>query len=270
MRRLLSKVPHLIVLLLLAYAVVSLVPPSIWNGNRIAVVSILGIILIAFILYFKWPRDRLSFANSWPTPAANSRIRHYLRILLLLDYSPRKARTLKQVVLSLLVVPFLTLLLFVLAATIAPLFFDVSDGFRGTMLRLGLPMLLGLVLVNPVLHGLVFRLRTKYDLKSALLSIVMYLPMFTFAIIALLHFSTFVLDGETPFLAISWFEVMLASYFGTIACILVVLTHRVGLDPAPAPVITTHRFYQPTEIAVSLGSLVGFVTVVLLASVRSV
>ena len=48
-------------------------------------------------------------------------------------------------------------------------------------------MLLGLVLVNPVLHGLVFRLRTKYDLKSALLSIVMYLPMFTFAIIALLH-----------------------------------------------------------------------------------
>ena len=269
MRRLLSKVPHLIVLLLLAYAVVSLVPPSVWNENRIAVASILGIILIAFILYFKWLRNRLSFVNSWPTPAANSRIRHYLRILLLLDYSPRKARTLKQVVLSMRF-PFLTLLLLVGAATMASLFFDVSDGFRGTVLRLGLPMLLGLVLVNPVLHGLVFRLRTKYDLKNALLSIVMYLPMFTFAIIALLHFSRFVLDGETPFLASSWFEVMLASCFGTIACILPVLTHRVGLDPAPEPVITTHRFYQPTEIAISLGSLVGFATVVLLASVRSV
>ena len=202
MRRLLSKLPHLIVLLLLAYIVVSLVPPTTWNENRIAVASIVCIILIAVLLYFKWPRDRLSFVNSWPTPAANSRIRHYLRILLLLDYSPRKARTLQQVVLSMLV-PFSTLLLFVVAATIAPLFFDVSDSSRDLVLRVGLPMLLGLVLVNPVLHGLVFRLRTKYDLKSALVSIVMYLPMFIFAIITLLHFSRFVLDSEAPFLAIS-------------------------------------------------------------------
>ncbi len=130
-------------------------------------------------------------------------------------------------------------------------------------------MLLGFVFVYPALHGLAFRLRIKYDLKNALKSIVIYLPMFTFAIIALLHFSRFVLDGETPFLAISWFEVMLASYFGAIACILPVLTHRVGLDPAPAPVITTHRFYRSAEIAISMGSLVGIATVVLLASVRS-
>ena len=97
MSRLLSKAPHLIVLLFLAYTVVSLVPPPTWNENRITVASILGIILITFILYFKWLRNRLLFLNSWPTPATNSRIRHYLRILLLLDYSPRKARTLKQV-----------------------------------------------------------------------------------------------------------------------------------------------------------------------------
>ena len=269
MSRLLSKAPHLIVLLFLAYTVVSLVPPSTWNENRITVASILGIILIAFILYFKWLRNRLLFLNSWPTPATNSRIRHYLRILLLLDYSPRKARTLKQVVFSMLL-PFLTLLLLVVAAIMASLFFDVSDGFRDIVLRSGLPMLLGSVFVYPALHGLVFRLRIKYDLKNALISIVIYLPMLTFAMIALLHFSMFVLDGETPFLAISWFEVMLASYFGAIACILPVLTHRVGLDPAPAPVITTHRFYQPTEIALSMGSLVGIATVVLLASVRSV
>ena len=267
LRRLLSKAPHLIVLLLLAYAVVSLVPPPIWNENRITVASILGIILVAFILYFKWLRNRLPFLNSWPTPATNSRIRHYLKILLLLDYSPRKARTLKQVVFSMLV-PFLTLLLFVVATIMASLFFDVSDGFRDIVLRSGLFMLLGLVFVNPVLHGLVFRLRIKYDLKNALISIVIYLPTFIIAFIALLHFARFALEGETPFLSISWFEVMLASYFGAIACILLVLTHRVGLDPAPAPVITAHRFYQPTEIAISLGSLVGIATVVLLASVR--
>ena len=140
MSRLLSKAPHLIVLLFLAYTVVSLVPPPTWNENRITVASILGIILIAFILYFKWLRNRLLFLNSWPTPVTNSRIRHYLRILLLLDYSPRKARTLKQVVFSMLL-PFLTLLLLVVAAIMASLFFDVSDGFRDIVLRSGLPML---------------------------------------------------------------------------------------------------------------------------------
>ena len=169
-----------------------------------------------------------------------------------------------------MLLPFLTLLLLVVAAIMASLFFDVSDGFRDIVLRSGLPMLLGSVFVYPALHGLVFRLRIKYDLKNALISIVIYLPMLTFAMIALLHFSMFVLDGETPFLAISWFEVMLASYVGSIAWLLLVLTHRVGLDPAPAPVITTHRFYQPTEIAIFLGSLVAIATMVLLASVSSV
>ena len=89
---------------------------------------------------------------------------------------------------------------------------------------------------------------------------------FGFAMIGLVHFSMVVLDGETPLLAISWFEVIVASYFGAIACILPALTHQVGADPAPAPVITTHRFYQPIEIAISLGSLVGLATVVLLGA----
>ena len=213
MRRLLSKAPHLIVLLLLVYVVVNLAPPSIWNENRTAVASVLGVVLIAFIVYFKWLRNGLSFLNSWPTPSANSRIRRYLRVLLLLDYSPRKARTLKEVAFSMLV-PFLTLLLLVVAAIIASLFFGMSEDFRDVVLQSGLFILLGLVFVNPVLHGLVFRLRIKYDLKSALVSIAMYLPILTFSIIALLHFTMFVLEGDTPFLAVSWFEVILASYFG--------------------------------------------------------
>ena len=269
MRRLLAKVPHLIVLLLLACAVVSLVPPLFWNENRITVSLFLGIIVIAVILYFKRLRNRLYFLNSWPTPATNSRIRHFLRILLLLDYSPRKARTLKQVLTSLLV-PFLTLLLFIVAAIIVSLFFPVSDSFRDIVFRSGLPLLLGLVFLNPAVHGMVFRLRTKYDLKNVLMTIVIYLPIFIFAIIASLRLTRLLLDGETSFLSISWFEVMLASYVGSIACILLVLTHRVGLDPAPALVITTHRFYQPTEIAIFLGSLVAIATMVLLASVSSV
>ena len=269
MKRLLAKAPHLIVLLLLTYAVVSLVPPSSWSENRIAVSLFLGIIVIAVILYFKRLRNRLYFLNSWPTPATNSRIRHFLRILLLIDYSPRKARTLNQVVISLLV-PFLTLLLIIVAAIIASLLFPVSDNIRDTAFRSGLSLLCGLVFLNPVVHGLVFRLRTKYDLKNILMTIVIYLPMFIFAIIAALLLTRFLLNGDTPLLSISWFEVMLASYLGSIGCILLVLTHRVGLDPAPAPVITTHRFYPPTETAVSLGSLFAIATMVLFASVGSV
>ena len=269
MRRLLSKAPLLIVILLLAYVVVSLVPPSVWNDNRIAVALILGIILVAFSIYFKWLRNRLYFLNNWPSPAINSKIHRSLRILFLLDYSPRTARTLKQVVVSLLI-PVLILLLFVAAASIASLFFPIPDRFREAVSRSGLILLLVFAFVNPVFHGLVFRLRIKYDLRNALLSIVIYLPIFIFVIIAMLHSTWFFLDDETPFLSISWFQIMLASYFGAIACILTVLTHRVGIDPAPAPAITAHRFYQPAEVAISLGSLTGIAIVALLALVRSV
>ena len=262
MRRLLSKVPHLIVILLLAYAVVSLVPPSVWYDSRIAVALILGIILVGFFIYFKWLRDRLSFLSSWPTPAMNSRIRRYL---LLRDYSPRTARTRKQVVVSLLI-PCLTILLFVTATSAASLFLPVSDRFRDVVYRSSLPLILGFILLNPVFHGLVFRLRTRYDLTNALLSIVIYLPIFIFVIIALIHLTWFFLDGETPFLSVTWSQVLLASYFGVIVCMLTVATHRVGIDPEPAPAITAHRLYQPTEIAVSLASLAGIAAVLLLAA----
>ena len=262
MKRLLSKWPHLLVILLFAYAVVSLVPPPVWNENRMAVVLILGFIVIAFILYFKWLRNRLSFLNSWPTPVINSRIRRYL---LLREYTPRTARTRNQVLVSLLMIPCLTLLLLVTATSAASLLLPVSDRFREVVYNASLPLLLGCVFLNPVFHGLVFRLRTRYDLKNALLSMVIYLPIFILAITALLHLTRFFLDDETPFLSVKWFEVLLAGYFGAIVCILTVVTHRVGIDPEPAPAITAHRFYQPTEIAISLGSLTGIATVALLA-----
>ena len=261
MKRLLSRWPHLLVIVLLAYTVVSLVPPSVWNENRMAVALILGIIAVGFIMYFKWLRNRPSFLNSWPTPVINSRIRRYL---LLRDYTPRTARTRNQVLASLLI-PFLTLLLLVTATSAASLLLPVSDRFREIVYSVSFPLILGCAFLIPVLHGLVFRLRARYDLRSALLSIVIYLPIFVFALTGLMHLILFVRDGETPFLSISSFEVLLAGYFGAIACILTVATHRVGIDPEPAPAITTQRFYQRTEMAISLGSLTGIAIVALLA-----
>ena len=261
MKRLLSRWPHLLVIVLLAYAVVSLVPPSVWNENRMTVALILGTIAVAFILYFKWGRNRLSFLNSWPTPVINSRIRRYL---LLRDYTARTARTRNQVLVS-LVIPFLTLLLLVTAASAASLLLSVSDRFLGVVYSVSPLFLLGAVFLNPVFHGLVFRLRARYDLRNALLSMVIYLPIFVFALTALIHLATFFRDDEAPFLSISWFEISLAGYFGAIACILTVATHRVGIDPEPAPAITSQRFYQRTEMAISLGSLTGIAIFALLA-----
>ena len=263
MNRLVSRWPHLLVIVLLAYLVVSLVPPSVWNENRMTAVLILGTIAVAFILYFKWVRYRVSFLNSWPTPGINSRIRHYL---LLRDYTPRTARTRNQVLVSLLI-PFLTLLLLVTAASAASLLLPVSNRFREIVYSVSLLLLLGCLFLNPILHGLVFRMRARYDLRNALLSMVIYLPIFVFTLTALMHLTKFLRDYEAPFLAISSLEVLLAGYFGAVACILTVATHRVGIVSEPAPEITAQRFYQRAEMAISLGSLIGIAIVALLASV---
>ena len=261
MNRIVSRWPHLLVTVLLVYVVVSLVPSSVWNANRMTVALILGSIAVAFILYFKWLRNRLTILYNWPNPVINSRIRRYL---LLRDYTPRTAVTRIQVLLSLLI-PFLTLLLLVTASSTATLFLPVSDRFREIVSSVCIPLLLGCVFLIPILHGLVFRLRAKYDLKNALLSIVLYLPIFVFALFVLTHLTTFFGDDEAPILSFSSFEVLLAGYFGAIVCILTVATHRVGIDPLPPPSITAQRFYQRTEIAISLGSLTSIAIVAYLA-----
>ena len=263
MNRLVSRWPHVLVIVLLAYLVVSLIPPSVWSENRMAVALILGIIAVGFILYFKWLRNRLSFLNSWPTPVINSRIRRYL---LLRDYTARTARTRNQVLASLLI-PLLTLLLLVIATSAASLLLPVSDRFREVVYNVSLPLLLGYVFMSPVFHGLVFRLRARYDLRNALKSMVMYLPIFVFVLIALLHLTKFLRDDSVPFLSISSFEVLLAGYLGTVACILTVATHRVGIDPETAPAMTAQRSYRRTEMGISLGSLTGIAIVAFLASV---
>ena len=262
MKRLLSRWPHLLVILLLAYTLVSLVRPSVWSENRMIVAVILGAVAVAFILYFKWLRNRLSFLSAWPTPAINSRIRRYL---LLRDYTARTARTRNQVLVSLLI-PFLALLLLTTAASAASLLLPVSDSFREVVYNASLPLLLGSLFVNPVFHGLVFRLRARYDLRNALMSMAMYLPMFVFVLTALLHLAWLLRDGEAQFLSISRFEVLLAGYFGTIACILAVATHRVGIDPEPAPAMISHRYYRRTEVGVSLTSFIGVGIILLMVS----
>ncbi|MDE2837483.1 MAG: hypothetical protein OXL97_08245 [Chloroflexota bacterium] len=164
-----------------------------------------------------------------------------------------------------LLLPGITVLLFAVVVRVIPMFFPVSDRIGDTILRSGLYMFAGTVVLNPALHGLVFRLRTKYDFENALRSVVIYLPIFVFATTVLIHAITALSDGETLLFTITWFEITIASYFGALMCVLPVLVHRVGLASEPAPTIVAHRLYQQTERAISLGSLFGVSILLLLA-----
>ena len=203
-------------------------------------------------------RERVEIARMWAIR------KNVFRTLLLRDYTARTARTQKQVVLSLLL-PVIYVLLFGAAASMISIFFPGSARISDSLFRSALFMLGGMAVLNPVFHGLVFRLRAKYDLKNALRAIVIYMPICIFVTTVLVHSMLALSDGETPFFAITWFEIIIACYFGAIMCILPVLAHRVGFNAEPAPAITDHRLYRQTERAISLGSLLGISILLLLA-----
>ena len=194
-------------------------------------------------------RERIETARTWAVR------KNVLGALLLRNYTAKRALTRKQVVVSLLL-PALFVLLIGAVASIVSVFFPVSDRL-GEIHKSLLFMFGGMVVLNPGLHGLVFRLRNGYDLKNALRAIVLYLPINIFAATVYVHSVWAFSDGKTLLSSVTWFEIMLGSYFGAILCILPVLAHRVGFASQPAPSITTHRAYRQTELAISLGSLFG-------------
>ena len=185
--------------------------------------------------------------------------------LLLRDYTPGRARTPKQVIGSLLI-PLLTIALLMAAMGTVSFFFAVSDTFRDAMFTSGRLMLMGYVFFHPMFHGLAFRIRLKCDLRNALLSVAVYFPIFMFALMTLMHLMQVLSDSDTPFLAFSWFEVLLAVYFSVVVSILTLLTYRIGSAWPPAPTITAHPYYRRTETAMSLGSLMGIALILLSAS----
>ena len=228
----------------------------------------MSLLVVVFFLSLALPfldkafGDKLPFLNTWPTPTANSRIRHYLSVVALRDYSPRTATTHKQVAVSLLIAP-LTVLAIVAAVYAASLFFPLSE-FGEDWVRGLLWISLGLSLFYLALHGLVFRLRVKYDLKSALLAMAIHSPMVTFAVIMWALLMPFTRDGET--LRISLSTVWITLFFGIFMTALLTLLYRVGITPAPAPAFTAHRLYRGIEITISLASLAAIGTIMLFAS----
>ena len=264
LKRMLSRGAFIFLVILGGYFLVSTLSLTILSGHWI-----LSLLVVVFFLALALPfldkvfGDKLPFLSTWPTPAANSRTRHYLSVIALRDYSPRTATTHKQVAVSLLIVP-LSLLAIIAAMYTAALFFPLSE-FGENLGRTLLWTSLGLSLYYLAFHGLVFRLRVKYDLKSALLAIAIHSPMVTFAIMAwwalLMPFAR---EGEA--FRVSWFTVWVTLFFGIFNTALLTLLYRVGITPAPAPAFTAHPLYRRTEIAVSIASLAAIATIMLFAS----
>ena len=263
MQQLKSRWPYLVLALIVSYAVLNLFPPSVWADNIAAVTLVLGIAGVSLVVYFRWLRGRLGFLRSWPTPAANARFR---RILSLGDFSPKTAHTPKQIALSLLILPLITFLAAVVGVALAhALSGDGLAGVRERVPSMSVMFFLGAVLLGPVFHGLIFRLRARYDLRSALLSIAMYLPIFIMIMTVLFHLGWLLIVDDQDFLAISLSDMFIPTYFGAMICVLTVLLFRVGIKPEPAPLLTTHRLYRMSEAATFLVSLTFLAIVVTLA-----
>ena len=258
MRLLRTKWPHLILTLLIVYTLVSVIPPSVWSDNIVTVAVILGIIAVSAFVYFRWLRNRLHFLHTWPTPEVNARVR---LLLSLGNFSPRTACTPKQIVLSMLITPLIVLPLMLVMVILL----NGLEDFGSTASMFTVITLFGTLLLGPVFHGLIFRLRVRYDLTNALLSLLMYLPVAIVMFAAMLHLSLALLDRELDSFSISLDGLLIPGYSGSMMCILTVLLFRVGIQPAHAPSLTTHRLYRMTEVTVSLVSYTVLAVVVLMA-----
>ena len=264
LKRMLSRGAFIFLVILGVYFLVSTLWLTILSGSWIISLVVVVLFLpLALLFLDKAFGDKLLFLSTWPTPAANSRIRHYISVISLRNFAPMTASTHKQVAISLLIMP-LTLLAIVAAVYFAALFSPLSE-FREAWVRALLRISLGMALFYLAFHGLVFRLRVKYDLKSALLALAIHSPMVTFAVMAwwalLMPFAR---NGEA--FRVSGFTVWFTLFFGIVMTALATLLYRVGITPAPAPAFTAHPLYRRIEIAVSIASLAAIATIMLFAS----
>ena len=143
---------------------------------------------------------------------------------------------------------------------------DFAIALYGSLLALFLIY----VPLSPAVYGMIFRLRARRGLRSALIAIAVYAPIFGLAanasLIALSSLAPFA-DGGDGASAVSFDWTTLAPVMGIVASALTALAYRTGkAAPAPPPAITARRFYAPIEITASIAALVCVLSVPILVS----
>lgn len=118
---------------------------------------------------------------------------------------------------------------------------------------------LAYALLSPAVYAMMFRLRARRGLRSALVSIALYAPIFGLAanaaIVAWLALAPFAGVGAGASDASFGNWTAFALVMGVAASALTALARRVGMASAPPPAITASRFYAPTETAASIAAL---------------
>ena len=163
-----------------------------------------------------------------------------------------------------LLIPWLVPAIFTgIALAVSPFVAD-TDGFRETFVNTGVISLMVTISLLPLLAGMTFRLRRKYGLRSVLLAIAIYWPIYAFAIALLFHI-TFVLLSGKPVLAFSDGSTFTGLYGASAFCILPVLMCLSRSSRVPAPAFAAHRNFRRTEMGLSIVAVIGLSIMLLLA-----
>jgi len=144
---------------------------------------------------------------------------------------------------------------------------DFAIALYGSLLML----FLAYVLLSPAAYAMIFRLRARRGLRSALIAIAVYAPIFGLAanamIIAALTLEPFADGGEGASAVPLGDWAPFALVMGVVASALTALAYLIAkAAPAPPPAITASRFYAPTETAAAIAALVCILSVPILAS----
>ena len=142
---------------------------------------------------------------------------------------------------------------------------DFAIALSGSLLM----FFLAYVLLSPAAYAMIFRLRARRGLRSALIAIAVYAPIFGLAanamIIASLTLKPFADGGEGASAVPLGDWAPFALVMGAVASALTALAYRMGKTPAPPPAITASRFYAPIEIIASIAALVCILSVPILS-----
>ena len=258
--RALSRAALIIAAILVAYFIFSFLSLGIRSSDWILILLTV-VIILAFAIPFldKAFGDKLPFLSQWPTRPINARIRRILGFRFLGGgNSFNNAQTGKQVAVNTLWASSLFIIILAIVSIRLLLGRPVSDALAN---------LLGTAFMGScslaVLQFLAIRLNMKYDLKSALLAIIIYVPIIMVAFSITLVWFGIIDDGT---FRIERFLFLSMCCFIIIITTLITLLHGIRKPAAPTPAFTTHPLYRRAEVAVSVVSFFAVAILFMLSS----
>ena len=261
--RALSRVALIIAVIFVGYFILSALSLGIQGGSLI-LLPVVTVLVLAFGLpfLFKAFGEKFSFLRTWPTSSINARIRRILGLrfgFLGGNTSFNNPQTGKQVAVNIIWAFSLFLILLAIAGVRLLLGRTVSDtlaNLLGTVFMASFAM--------AAFQFMSLRLSTKYDFRSVLLTIAIYVPIVMLAISTSIVWDA-IIDDE-PFRIRRGFFLTFVCGFGVISTVGTLLLHGLRKPVASAPAFAANPQFQRAEIAVSVASLAAVAFIFFISS----